>query len=265
MVRQLARRALQWMLAVGVVVAATGAVPDVATVNLKSPPHLDVNSYRFADSCLVDLSGHLPGPIGPEDFVSVDKRGQFCWPDGRRIRFWGINVAKDAVFQPHSVIDRVADLFARAGFNLVRLHHLDDVGGLLPPERAGQSQRLDPQKLDAVDYWIAALKQRGIRVYLDLLDYRTFWEEEGVPNGSLLGRGAKPYALFSERLIDLQIEYARQLLVDHVNPYTGLSYAQDPALTLVELCDENGLLAAEDKWRRIMPPYRHQLLRRWND
>jgi len=175
-----------------------------------------------------------------------------------------INVAKDAVFQSHATIEAMADLFARAGFNLVRLHHIDDVGGLLPRERAGQPQRIDPDKLDAVDYWVAALGERGIWVYLDLLDYRTFWEEEGVPNGSLLGRGAKPYAVFSERLVELQVQYARQLLVDHTNPYTGLSYAKDPTVALVELCDENGLLAKEDEWRRIMPPYRRELIQRWN-
>ena len=235
-----------------------------ALVDLDEPPRLDVNSHRFADSSLVDFSRELAPPAGERGFLTVNQEGQFCFGDGQRMRFWGINVAKQAVFQPHDTIEAAAELFARAGFNLVRLHHLDDVGGLLPPERVGHVPRLDPEKLDAVDYWVAALKKRGIYVYLDLLDYRTFWEEEGVANGSLLGRGAKPYAVFSDRLIELQIDYARELLVEHTNPYTGLSYAQDPAVVLVELCDENGLFAAEKRWRGIMPPYRRELLERWN-
>ncbi|GAG32241.1 unnamed protein product, partial [marine sediment metagenome] len=159
-------------------------------VNLDEPPRLDVNSHRFADSSLVDFSRELAPPAGERGFLTVNEEGQFCFGEGPRVRFWGINVAKHAVFQPHDAIEAAAELFARAGFNLVRLHHLDDVEGLLPPERVGQEPRVDPEKLDAVDYWIAALKKRGIYVYLDLLDYRTFWEEEGVANGSLLGRGA---------------------------------------------------------------------------
>ncbi len=244
--------------------AGRGARGEVAVaVDLNDPPRLDVN-VPFADSCLVDFSFRLSPPAGQQGFLFVGTDGHFYFEDGTRTRFWGINVAKDAVFQPHNVIDRSAAVFARAGLNLVRLHHLDDVGGLLPPGRAGRKPRIDPEKRDAVDYWIAALKRRGIYVYLDLLDYRTFWEPEGVINGEALGRGAKPYALFNERLIELQREYARELLVDHVNPYTGLSYAQDPAVVMLELCDENGLLARQKDWRQMVSPYREELLRRWN-
>jgi len=232
-------------------------------VDLNHPPRLDVNS-RFADSSLVDFSFRLAPPAGHKGFLFVGSDGHFYFQDGGQARFWGINVAKDAVFVSHETIDTAAALFARAGFNLVRLHHVDDVNGLLPRAQAGRKPRIDPRKLDAVDYWIAALKKRGIYVYLDLLDYRTFWEEEGVQKGSALGRGAKPYALFNERLIQLQREYARELLIDHVNPYTGLSYAQDPAVAMIELCDENGLLVRQKHWGQMVSPYREELLRRWN-
>ena len=104
---------------------------DSSLVNLSSPPRLDVNAHRFADSCLVDFSGTLAPPAGQYGFLSVSPDGHFVFAEGQRVRFWGINVAKDAVFQPHSTIDAAAQLFARVGFNLVRLHHLDDVGGLL--------------------------------------------------------------------------------------------------------------------------------------
>lgn len=237
---------------------------EVSTlVDLTQPPRLDVNTV-LADSSLVDFSFRLAPPAGRQGFLFVGSDGHFYFEDGTQARFWGINVAKDAVFVPHQTIDAAAALFARAGFNLVRLHHLDDVNGLLPREQAGHKPRIEPQKLDAVDYWIAALKERGIYVYMDLLDYRTFWEQEGVAGGEALGRGAKPYALFNERLIQLQREYARELLINHINPYTGLSYAQDPAVAMIELCDENGLLARQNHWGQMVSPYREELLRRWN-
>ncbi|HUS80905.1 MAG TPA: hypothetical protein VM283_06525 [Armatimonadota bacterium] len=212
----------------------------------------------------MDFGYLLEGPTDRHGFLFLGTDGQFYFEDGTRGRFWGINVAKNAVFQPPEVIDAAVDAIARAGFNLVRLHHVDGVTGLLPPERAGTANPIDPAKLAAVDHWIAALGKRGIYVYLDLLDFRTFSEAEGVPEAEVIGRGAKPYAVFNERLIELQMDYARRLLVDHVNPETGLSYANDPTVCMVELCDENGLFLAQRRGQPLISPYWEELTRRWN-
>lgn len=227
-------------------------------------PVLDQNAEGLPDSSLVDFSSLLDAPCGIRGRLFTGRDGNFYFEDGTRGRFWGINVAKDSVFQPPERIDAAVEAIARAGFNLVRLHHIDDVNGLLPPERAGTAHPIDPQKLAAVDHWIAACGRRGIYVYLDLLDFRTFYEREAVPAADLLGRGAKPYALFNERLIELQMQYAKALLIDHVNPETEMSYAEDPTVCLIELCDENGLFAAQRRRTRLVSPYREELQRRWN-
>lgn len=227
-------------------------------------PVLDPNAEGLPDSSLVDFSGLLDGPCGNRGRLFTGRDGNFYFEDGRRGRFWGINVAKGSVFQPPERIEMAVDAIARAGFNLVRLHHIDDVAGLLPPERAGTTHPIDPEKLEAVDHWIAKCGKRGIYVYLDLLDFRTFYEREGVPAAEQLGRGAKPYALFNERLIELQMQYAKALLIDHVNPETGLTYADDPTVCLIELCDENGLFAAQRRKTHLVSPYLEELQRRWN-
>jgi len=227
-------------------------------------PVLDVNGTQFPDASLVDFSYLLDGPTDTHGFLFAGSDGKLYFQDGKRGRFWGINVAKGAVFQPPERIDAAIETFARAGFNLVRLHHIDGVTGLLPPERAGTDERLDPEKLAAVDHWIAKCGERGLHVYLDLLDFRTFAESEGVLEAGRLGRGAKPYALFNERLIELQMDYARRLLVDHVNPETGLSYAADPTVCMIELCDENGLFRAQKRGQELLSPYWEELTRRWN-
>ena len=227
-------------------------------------PELDPNAPGFPDSSLVDFSHLLDGPTTTHGFLFPGSDGQMYFEDGTRGRFWGINVAKRAVFQPTEVIDAAVDAIARAGFNLVRLHHIDGITGLLPPERAGTDRPMDPDKLAAVDHWIAALGRRGIYVYLDLLDFRTFSEAERVPEASVIGRGAKPYAVFNERLIELQMDYARRLLVNHINPETGLSYAGDPTVCMIELCDENGLFLTQRRKRPLVSPYWEELTRRWN-
>ncbi|MGC9318252.1 MAG: hypothetical protein ACP5KN_09485 [Armatimonadota bacterium] len=227
-------------------------------------PVLDPNVEGLPDSSLVDFGHLLDGPCGKRGFLFTGRDGNFYFEDGTRGRFWGINVAKDSVFQPPERIDEAIETIARAGFNLVRLHHIDGVTGLLPAERAGTEEPIDPEKLAAIDHWIAECGRRGIYIYLDLLDFRTFHEREGVPAAEQLDRGAKPYAVFNERLIELQMDYARALLVDHVNPETELSYANDPTVCMVEICDENGLFLAQRRRQTLISPYREELQRRWN-
>lgn len=226
---------------------------------------LDYNASEFVDTGIVDFS-YLHGEIaGERGFLLAGTNGHFYFEDGSRARFWGINVAKDSVFQSKDRIDRAVAAISRAGFNLVRIHHIDDVGGLLPTDSTGTLERIDTNQLDCVDYWIYRCKEAGIYVYLDLLDFRTFTEAEGVVNASELGRAAKPYAVFDNTLIELQQRYARALLIDHVNPYTGLAYADDPAIALLELCDENGLYFARNRWGDLVEPYASQLRQRWNE
>jgi len=252
--------------AVLLVLCATQApgVADGRGDTLDRIPVLDPNAAEFPDASIADAGDLLSAPAGRHGSMFVGNDGRFYFQDGSRARFWGINVAKDSVFQSRPVIDAAIAAIARAGFNLVRLHHLDDEAGLLPASRAGATPRIDPQRLDIVDYWIAHLKERGIYVYLDLLDFRTFRAAEGVPRGDELGRGAKPYAFLDARIIALQQQYASELLFDHTNPYTGLTYAQDPAVCLVELCDENGLFHEEKRLGDLKSPYRESLVRLWN-
>ncbi len=49
----------------------------------------------------------------------------------------------------------------------------------------------------------------------------------------------------SPAFIEDQIAFARELLT-HVNPHTGSSYAEDPAVVIVEINNENGLLMEAD-------------------
>ncbi len=250
--------------AAGVAGSGLTRTPSTGPAPFSGVPVLDPNHAPFPAATLADYSDLLDPPAGRRGFLFVGRDGHFHFEDGTPGRFWGVNVAKDAVFVPHAEIEQAVAAIARAGFNLVRLHHLDDEGGLLPASLAPTAARLDPRRLDTVDFWIAKLKERGVYVYVDLLDFRTFREEEGVPNGSALGRGAKPYALFNERLVELQRDYARKLLVEHKNPYTGLTWAADPAICLLELCDENGLFHEAGSFVNLVAPYKDELLRRWN-
>src|SRR5690606_29065073 len=135
---------------------------------------------------------------------------------------------------PDAEIDAMVMNFKRAGLNLIRLHHFDERDGIINLD-AADSRHFVPARLKQLDYWIYKAKQNGLYIYLDLLDYRRFKEGDGVPNAEAIGRAARPYNIFDRRLIELQKEYARKLLREHVNPYTGLAYADDPAVVMLEI------------------------------
>ncbi|MHB9022951.1 MAG: hypothetical protein ACYC7E_02085 [Armatimonadota bacterium] len=227
---------------------------------LQRAPALNPNLTLFPESAFIDRTSTLDAPAGKHGFVTV-QNGHFAYTTGTRVRFFGINLAKDTVFVSKPTIDRLCNLFARAGINLVRIHHIDDTQGILDPN---PDHYFRAEKLDLIDYWIARLKERGIYICLDLNDYRTFRTSDGVIAGESLGRGAKPYAVFDQRLIELQQEYAAQFLVNHVNPYTRLPYAHDPAVAFLEIYDENGLFIRRGDWENLSEPYKSNLTKRWN-
>ncbi|HVF85254.1 MAG TPA: beta-galactosidase, partial [Abditibacteriaceae bacterium] len=231
----------------------------------KVSPHaktLDFNQNVFPRSSLHSFSGLVDAPAGKHGFL--ERRGEhFYWPNGNRARFWGINVANKSLQESNANIDRMIANFRHAGFNLIRLHHFDEREGIIDLTRK-DSRHFNAARLKKLDYWIYRAKQNGLYIYLDLLNYRRFKEGDGVVNAEAIGRAARPYSLFDPRLIELQKEYARMLLRDHVNPYTKLAYADDPAVVMLEIYNESGLFIKRKVWREMPRPYAKNFQGLWN-
>ncbi len=234
------------------------------SLSARAQTSLDPNVTRFPRASQADFSDIVPAPAGQKGFLQA--RGEhFVWSgDGSRAKFWGINVANSSLQESDADIETMIRSFRAAGFNLVRLHHFDERDGIIDLN-APDSRKFDEAKWRKLDFWIATAAKNGIYVYLDLLDYRHFKEGDGVPNAEAIGRSAKPYAVFDAKLIELQKEYARKLMVEHINPYTGKSYANDPAVVMLEIYDENGLFMRRGLWRSMPQPYATNFAKMWND
>jgi hypothetical protein len=180
-------------------------------------------------------------PISNSGRVSVS--GSNFVVNGQPYRFWGVNITSGACFPLQSQASAIAARAAKMGINLVRFHHVDNPwsgndGSLFV---GGQSTRtLNPLTLNRLDYLIYQLKRHGIYTNMNLNVSRTFNSLDGVANADSLLEFAKGVTVFDPQLIALQKEYAAQLL-GHVNPYTGIKLAQDPALAMVEMINENSL------------------------
>jgi hypothetical protein len=192
----------------------------------------------------VDVSFLLDAPAGKHGFVRA-QGAHLVTGDGKRIRFWGVNVtdwSKGSVMVPSKEDAPFwAATLARFGVNCVRFQFLDlpTPRGLIDGKR-DDTRALDPEAFDREDFFIAELEKRGIYVNFNLLVGRPFKAGDGVQDYQKIREGAKGISLYDPRIIELQKEYAKQLLA-HYNPYTKSEYRIDPAVSMVEINNENAL------------------------
>ena len=209
-------------------------------------------------------------PAGQEGFITV-KDGHLVKADGKRFRIWGVNLTGwtqgSTNLPPKEQAAAWAAVLARSGINCVRFHFLDlptrnpddaateekqrkaaeatgqrfklRPAGLVDHKR-NDSQGLDPEALDRLDFFIAALKQRGIYSNLNLNVGLRYKPGDNVPDSDVITL-TKGFTYIGERMLELQKGYARQLLT-HFNPYTKTEYRHEPAVATVEIVNENSIL-----------------------
>lgn len=210
---------------------------------------------------------HLPA--GKFGAIKANAQGHFVVGD-ERIRFLGVNITASSTVTSKANAEKVAKRLAKFGVNLVRFHHMDNHFGAksIINYAAGTSRTLDTENLDKLDYFIYQLKLNGIYTNLNLLNSREFSAADGLPVeiNQLTWKQSHVLGYVNEPFRALEKEYA-SLLIGHKNPYTNLTYADDPAVAFVEINNENGIFqqyfdGSVDKWPS---PFRVQLNSKWND
>lgn len=225
---------------------------------------------------VLDFSHLLDAPAGKHGFVQ-SKNGHLYFEDGTRARFLGFNIATRSNTPNHETAEKIAERFASMGVNCIRMHAADAPisdepctwsscreAPLLDYD-SGSSRRFHPEGLDRFDYLFAQLKERGIYVHFDLLVAREFVEGDGLDYPGGFGSTLKRYPMYNEKLIELQKEYAKDFLT-HVNPYTGLAYADDPAIITVQMNNEDSAIKGDmgADMTEQMKPYRDEVQKRFN-
>lgn len=184
----------------------------------------------------------LDPPAGKSGFIRLEGE-RFTDANGKPIRFLGVNLAFSANFPTHEQAEKVAARMAKYGINCVRFHHMDTQRAPNGIWKAGvpAKQELDPENLDRLDYFIYQLKLQGIYVNLNLKVAREFVSADGIPDANRLPVQSKGPDYYHPRMLELQRDYARDLLT-HVNPYTKTAYIDEPAVAMIEINNESGLL-----------------------
>ncbi|MBN2139096.1 MAG: carbohydrate binding domain-containing protein [Sedimentisphaerales bacterium] len=178
--------------------------------------------------------------------------------DGQRIRLWGVNLSMAANFPTHQAASQIAARMAQAGVNTVRCHHMDTSNwprGIWDPASPG---RLSPEALDRLDFFIDQLARKGICVNINLHVGRAHTRSLGLPATNT--DYDKIVSIFTPAIIDAQKKYARDLLT-HRNKYRNIRYADDPAVAVVEITNENSLFMWNgDEKLRVLPEYYEKIL-----
>ena len=250
--------------------AAFCLLPDISTAEDSPPLFPFLISYDGPDNAS-SMAHLLDAPAGKHGFIRVED-GRFV-TDAGPIRLHATNLTGPANFPSHADADQMAARLARFGINCVRLHYMDAEYGNFKDEKLlgiiaddpTTQRNLDPAQLERLDYMIAAFKKRGIYVNVNLHVARWWDDRDGFSGKDRRPGFDKGLDNFEPRMIELQEEYARKLLA-HVNPYTGLAYAQDPCVAMVELNNENALCrfyfsGAIDQ---LPDPYAAELRAQWN-
>lgn len=265
--------ALGVLLATGVGVA--GTTNDVVRYSADLPGWrvTDMNDIEIRAGSALDLSS-LGGPdeTGRLGALTIAADGHLALASdrGRRIKLYGyvadwsdfVNYWRDKPKEEfHRLIDAFAVQVRRHGFNFVRPHGMLD---LMETPNWQPTPQLTPDWIDRIDYIAAALKRQGVYLYIDFVAYGMRLGEKPMKSPLM-----KTAVMSGDRTyVDAWKACTREIL-EHVNPYTGLAWKDDPAVAIAMEFNEQ---ATGAKLGTLRPELRDQLpettraelLRRWN-
>jgi len=260
----------KWVLVVGAV-ALLGVLSSQLLMPRKSEGRLFAFYLPWDDSeeTIVSLAALLDKPAGNLGHVYAKEDGHL-YVGQRRIRFLGVNICGGAAFPRNEDAEQIAARLAKFGVNIVRFHHMDASWEPFNifDKTFGNTRHLNQEALDRLDYFIAQLKEKGAYVDINLLVSRRFTGADGLPSevNMVDWKDQQALGFYMDEAVELQKEYARQLLT-HQNPYTGLTYAEDPAVAFVEIVNEQGLIQA---WLSgvidgLPEVFKERLREKWNE
>lgn len=218
----------------------------------------------------LDLSDWLEKPAGKHGFLQF-KGKDFVFEDGTPIRFWGVNIASNRPFVEADVATNWTQFMTKYGINGVRFHKFtwDATDGI-------NSTVITNDKWKNFDFFCKKLRDAGIyyswsHIYghrvlpgdsSRLLAYDEIAETK-FP-WSHLNRTTASLVNFAEDLQRLNIELTVNML-NHVNPHTGKRYADDPALSFIELQNEDNIFwGAIEETLKQTPTYRKLLCQKFS-
>ncbi len=204
---------------------------------------------EFKNSALLDLSFLNEKEAGSKGFLKAKGSSFVFEKEDKPVKFWGVVTGENAVSMDRDSIRYLAKRLAKLGINIVRVH------SAIFDKAAVNPAQIEHAYLDKLHFFVSAMKKEGI--YTKLSFYFPLWFDiqpgYGLPGYESL-ENKKPFSLlfFHPRMQEIYRAWAKGLL-STVNPYTKLSFAEDPAIALVEIVNEDNYFFWTFKPYEIIP------------
>ncbi len=173
----------------------------------------------------------------------LDHSGVLRWKDTHKEpSFFGVNYTVPFAFDyrmlkqmgtnPEKEIDEDVYQLSRLGFNAFRVHVWDtEVSDSL-------GNFVDNEHAKLLDYLLWELKRHGIKAILTPMNlYNNGYPQRPTKTAGFANYISKGAAPNNPKYWPVMERYLKEF-VNHVNPYTGLSYKNDPDIIAVEILNE---------------------------
>jgi hypothetical protein len=190
---------------------------------------------RYGADALLDLRFLNEKVAGESGFIKRTPDGNdFALGNGKPIRFWA--VGSDVYREAPEAMARQARFLAKLGVNMIRMHTQ-----IAPTGPNTQLTDVNEKEIDGIQRCVAAMKKEGI--YSTISPYwatgkdASQWGIDGYTGTTDLWG----LLFFNEKL---QAGYKAwvKALYTRPNPYTGIPLAQDPAVAIIQVQNEDSLL-----------------------
>lgn len=232
------------------VVGATLTNKDIPTTEYKKPDPkewkaVDISDLEISTGSALDVDagmGHKPA--GKYGRLRIGTDGKFFFEGNptERVKFKGTNWRPGDHFfskiKTKEEIDVLAKMARKQGYNMIRWRI-----SMLKQKEFSSPYQMRPEVLDMYDYFMYAMAREGVYTHLnlsshDLGDPNFKWSDRyDVKVKMLLGDPATREAW--RKLVEMQL--------NHVNPYSGKKWKDDPAVATTEYFNEMelGFLASD--------------------
>ena len=174
---------------------------------------------------------------------SVNGHAEFEKRPGKAARFYGVNLCGTANFLSDGEIERLTDRLVRLGYNSIRIHHHDDMW----------SKDTDGAR-DKLDRLVAACIRKGLYLTTDLyVSRKCTYRELGIDKDGT-AKWVKRRMMSSDAAFDNWKKFAKDFLT-RVNPYTGRSLADEPAMPFIVILNESSPHGSWDQMKEL-PEFR---------